>query len=122
MNLSVKELLTFVPSGADFQRTLAFYKALGFTADFESAELTLLRLGSCRFFLQNLVNAEMQNNFMMDLEVENLDDWWTHLQALELPIKFPGTRLRAPEIYPWGKREIHLIGPDGVLWHIATRA
>ena len=26
-----------------------------------------------------------------------------------------------PRDYPWGKREIHLIGPDGVLLHIAVR-
>jgi uncharacterized glyoxalase superfamily protein PhnB len=28
--------------------------------------------------------------------------------------------MKSPQDYPWGKREIHLIGPDGVLWHIAT--
>lgn len=122
LNLAVKAIEAFVPSGPDYGRTLSFYKDLGFATDFESDELSVLRLGTCRFFLQNFANLEMQKNFMMNLEVENLDDWWTHLQALDLLVRYPGTRLKAPETYPWGKREIHLIGPDGVLWHIATRA
>ena len=61
----------------------------------------------------------MQSNFMMNLEVEDLDAWWRKIEAARLTEKYPGTRAIPPKDYPWGKREIHLIGPDGVLWHIA---
>ena len=57
---------------------------------------------------------------MMVLEVENLDDWWKHLQSLNLHEKYDGVKLRAPENYSWGNREIHLIDPCEVLWHISV--
>lgn len=119
-NLKVKELMTFVPSGSDYQNEIRFYEALGFTVVWKSDELAILKVGNLRFFLQNIENKEMQNNFMMDLEVENLDHWWKKIEGLHLPSKFPGTKAKAPENYPWGKREIHLITPAGVLWHIAV--
>lgn len=121
MNLNVKEMMTFVPSGKDYKNTLAYYKDLGFTADYEADELSIMRIGSFRFFLQNFANAEMQSNFMMNIDVEDLDAWWHRIQESGVKEKYPGTRAIAPKDYPWGKREIHLIGPDGVLWHIAVR-
>jgi uncharacterized glyoxalase superfamily protein PhnB len=122
LDLRAKEIMTFVPAGKDFRITLEFYKDLGFDADWESEDLAILRKDNCRFFLQKLDNEEMRNNFMMNLEVENLDDWWKKIQATGVQEKYPGTRLVPPKDYPWGKREIHLIGPDGVLWHIAASA
>ncbi len=37
--------------------------------------------------------------------------------ALDLPSKYPGVRTKAPTDYTWG-REVHLIDPGGVCWHI----
>jgi hypothetical protein len=63
-NLKAKEILAFVPSGKDFPSTLQFYRDLGFDVDWESEDLAILRKDSCRFFLQNFANEEMQKNFM----------------------------------------------------------
>lgn len=120
-NLKVKEIMAFVPSGKNFPLTLQFYRDLGFEVDWESEDLAILRKDSCRFFLQKFENEEMQKNFMMNLEVEDVDAWWQKIQASGLKEKYEGVRMKPPQDYPWGKREIHLIGPDGVLWHIATR-
>ena len=60
---------------------------------------------------------------IVDLEKINADfycDWWRHLERMELPKKYEGVKLKAPEIYPWGNREIHLIDPCEVLWHISV--
>ncbi|MDB5104807.1 MAG: Glyoxalase/bleomycin resistance protein/dioxygenase [Fibrobacteres bacterium] len=121
LNLKVKEMMTFVPSGSDFPLALEFYRDLGFEVDWESDELALVRIETFRFFLQKLENKEMQGNFMMNLEVENVEDWWTKIESLRLQDKYKGIRLKAPQVYPWGKKEIHLIDPAGVLWHIAIR-
>jgi uncharacterized glyoxalase superfamily protein PhnB len=121
MDPAAKEIMAFVPSGPDYRLTLQFYQDLGFTADWVSDDLAVLRKDACRFFLQNFANQEMQSNFMMNLEVEDLDAWWAKIQSAGLMEKYPGTRAKPPQDYPWGKREIHLIGPDGVLWHIAVR-
>lgn len=116
----VKESMTFVPSGKEYGKEIEFYEDLGFHADWKSEDLALLRIGSFRFFLQKFENQEMQNNFMMNLEVENLDDWWSRIEGLNLADRYKGVRMKAPQDYPWGKREIHLISPAGVLWHIAV--
>jgi len=57
---------------------------------------------------------------MMTLEVEDLDAWWEKLSVLELEKKYTEVKLKAPENYPRGKREIHLIDPSNVLWHISV--
>jgi len=120
LNLKAKEILTIFPSVTDFDAAIAFYKEIGFELDWRSDSMAVIRRGTCKFLLQNSSNNWIDGNFMMVLEVENLDDWWTHLESLELTEKYPGVRLRAPEDYPWGKREIHLIDPCGVLWHISV--
>ena len=121
-NLKAKEILTFIPSVVDFQTAKAFYLEIGFEIDHEDDSLAIFRMDACRFFLQNNSNNWIEGNFMMVLNVEDLDAWWSHLDSLNLPQRYKGVRLRAPEIYPWGNREIHLIDPCGVLWHIAVPA
>jgi uncharacterized glyoxalase superfamily protein PhnB len=119
LNLKAREILTFIPSVIDFQTAKSFYIELGFAVDFEDGSLAILRKDSCSFFLQDNSNNWIEGNFMMVLNVEDLDAWWEHLQRLDLESRYNGVKLRAPELYPWGNREIHLIDPCGVLWHIA---
>ena len=122
LNLKANEILTFIPSVVDFQTAKKFYVEIGFEVDYEDDSLAILRKDQCRFFLQNNQNNWTRDNFMMVLNVEDLDAWWTHLQVLNLEARYEGVKLRAPEVYPWGYREIHLIDPCGVLWHIGVPA
>lgn len=122
LNLKADEILTFIPSVIDFQIAKKFYIEIGFDVDYEDDSLAILRKDRCRFFLQNNSNNWIDGNFMMVLHVEDLDAWWDHLEGLNLAVRYPNVRLRAPEVYPWGNREIHLIDPCGVLWHIAVPA
>jgi hypothetical protein len=121
LNLAVKEIMTFVPSGSKYDACLGFYQDLGFSVDWKSDDLAILRIDRFRFFLQKFENMEMQSNFMMNLEVENVEDWWIKIEELNLSERYEGVRVKAPQVYPWGKKEIHLIDPAGVLWHIAIR-
>ena len=120
LNLKAKEILTIFPSVTDFDTAIGFYQEIGFEVDWRSDSIAVIRKDSCKFLLQNSSNNWIDGNFMMVLEVEDLDDWWAHLESLKLTEKYPSVRLRAPEDYPWGKREIHLIDPCGVLWHISV--
>lgn len=112
--------MTFVPSGADYELAIAFYRDLGFETQWRSEDLAVMRNGGCRFYLQRILNEELQRNFMMFLEVDDLDAWWQRIEIAALVARYPGVAARPPELYPWGKREIHLIDPAGVLWHIAA--
>src|SRR5439155_1026832 len=116
LNLEVKEIRAFIPSGKGYEQAIQFYLDIGFELDWKSESISIIRKNTCRFFLQNYPNDWIQNNFMMALEVENLDDWWIKLSGLDLEKRYAGVRLKAPQNYPWGKREIHLIDPCGVLW------
>ena len=119
-NLKAREIMTFIPSVIDYETAIRFYLEIGFAVDFRSDSIAVLNIDGCRFFLQNNSNNWIENNFMMLLEVEDLDDWWTRLDGLNLTERYKGVSLRPPEVYPWGNREIHLIDPCGVLWHISA--
>ena len=58
---------------------------------------------------------------MFHLMVEDLDAWWQWIQEKDLCHRYEGVKAKAPQDYPWGLREIHLIDPSGVLWHIAQK-
>ena len=119
-NLTVKEILTFIPSGPYYDQAIRFYQEIGFQIDWKSDTESILNKDGLRFILQNLSDNWGKGNFMMVLEVEDLDDWWDMLTGRDLESKYPGVKLKPPMDYPWGKREIHLIDPCNVLWHIST--
>ena len=80
-DLRIKEIMPFVPSGKDFALALRFFQDLGFAIAWKSDELAILTKDACRFFLQNFHNQDFQDNFMMNIDVANLDDWWKHIEA-----------------------------------------
>src|SRR5437868_11980586 len=93
-NLRAKEILTFIPSVIDFQTAKQFYVDIGFEVAYEDDSLAILRKDACRFFLQNNSNNWIEGNFMMVLNVEDLDAWWEHLQGLDLETRYLGVKLR----------------------------
>ena len=117
MNAQATTLYPFVPSGPDFQTALAFFAELGFQKQWEQNGLAGLRFGAAYFLLQNINVKAWQENQMITFEVTDLDAYWSELNAKNLPGKFAGVKLRAPEQFPWG-REMHLIDPGGVCWHV----
>jgi len=73
------------------------------------------------FILQRHYQEGWAGNFMMQLMVDDLDAWWTHIQGLDLPGKFGVQPPKAPLTQPWGLRVAYVYDPSGVLWHIAQR-
>jgi uncharacterized glyoxalase superfamily protein PhnB len=53
--------------------------------------------------------------------VDDLDAWWAHIEALDLPARFDVKPPKPPAAQPWGLRVAYLFDPAGVLWHIAQR-
>lgn len=110
-------LYPFVPSGPHFARSLEFFAALGFEKQWEHDGLAGLRFGGAYFLLQEIDVPEWQNNQMITFEVADLDVYWEELEAIDLPGAFAGVHVRPPTQFPWG-REIHIIDPGGVCWHV----
>lgn len=112
-----KAVYPFVPSGPDFGRAMAFFAELGFEALWQNDGIAGLKFGSAYFMLQDINVPEWQSNQMLVLAVDDLDLYWREIDALDLPGKYPGVRIKPPTEYPWG-REVHVIDPAGVCWHI----
>ena len=109
----------FVPA-KDFELSKAFYEELGFEKLLDG-DVAIFRIGSSGFILRPRYEKEWAANFMMQLMVDDLDAWWTHIQALDLPAKFKVQTPRPPAMQPWGLRIVYVFDPSGVLWHIAER-
>lgn len=109
----------FLPA-KDFDLSKRFYEALGFEILLD-AEVAIFGVGASSFILQRYYQREWAENFMMQLMVDNLDDWWTHIQTLDLPTKFNVPSPKPPKTQPWGLRIAYVVDPSGVLWHVAER-
>ena len=118
--MTITALKPFIPSGPDFAAARGFFVDLGFEVAWEVAGLAELRLGAAAFLLQDFHNQTMQENLMMYVEVDDLDAWWRHLQDSGVTARYPGVRAKEPTLFPWGRREVHLIDPAGVCWHFAA--
>lgn len=115
--VQVTGLHPFVPSGPRFAESIAFFGELGFVLEWQHEGIAALRFGGAFFLLQDIDIPEWQKNQMHVLEVTDLDAYWKWLEAKDLPGRFTGVKVRPPSEFPWG-REIHLIDPAGVCWHI----
>jgi uncharacterized glyoxalase superfamily protein PhnB len=109
----------FLPS-RDFDVSKRFYKTLGFQILLDS-EVAIFEMGSGGFILQRYYHKDWAENCMMQLMVDDLDGWWSHISKLDLPGQFGVPPPRAPAMQPWGLRVAFLTDPCGVLWHIAQR-
>jgi hypothetical protein len=121
MKTRATRLYPFVPSGPHFARSLEFFAALGFDKLWQDDGLAGLRFGGAYFLLQDIDVPQWQKNQMIIFEVTDLDVYWSELEAKDLASSFPGVNLRPPTEFPWG-REIHIIDPGGVCWHVRQAA
>ncbi len=120
MQTTASTLYPFVPSGANFDRSLEFFAALGFEQVWRQDKLAALRFGGAFFLLQDIDVPEWQKNQMIVFEVGDLDQYWSEIEAKHLDAAFAGAKLKPPTEFPWG-REVHIIDPGGVCWHVRER-
>ena len=109
----------FLPA-KDFDLSKRFYEALGFTKVLDG-DVAIFQIGASSFILQNYFQEEWAGNFMMQLMVDDLDAWWTHIVSLDLPAHFGVPAPKPPAMQPWGLRIAYVIDPSGILWHVAQR-
>lgn len=109
----------FLPT-KDFDISKRFYEALGFKKAFDG-DVAIFDSGSGGFILQRHFHEDWAANSMMQLVVDDLDAWWSHIVSLDLAKHFGVSCPKAPAIQPWGLRIAYVVDPAGVLWHIAQR-
>ena len=113
-------LRPFVPA-KDYDISIAFYEALGFTAAYRDSEVTILKLGEFGFILQNFYVEEFAKNSMVQLLVSNLDAVWAEFAPARLTAQFPVKEPIPPAMQHWGLRVGFIFDPAGVLWHVAEQ-
>jgi catechol 2,3-dioxygenase-like lactoylglutathione lyase family enzyme len=109
----------FLPA-KDLAVSKAFYQALGFETLLDG-EVAIFGIGSSAFILQRGYQQAWAENCMMQLMVDDLDAWWAHIQALDLPAAFGVQAPKPPAMQPWGRRVAYIYDPCGVLWHVCQR-
>jgi catechol 2,3-dioxygenase-like lactoylglutathione lyase family enzyme len=117
-SLATVEIKAFVPA-LNLERSLQFYRDLGFSVPWQSESMAYLHAGHCSFLLQQFGEREFAENFMMHLLVEDVDAWWQHVIDQDLPGRY-GVLAHPPEDRPWMIRDFCLGDPSGVLWRIGT--
>ena len=109
---------TFLPA-RDLAVSRRFYKDLGFEEIWGDDSACGMQLDGCGIILQQFYVKDHAENFMMSLNVEDVDAWWRHIESAGLKEKYSLGMARPPEMQPWGFRVLYLTDPSGVLWHIA---
>jgi len=109
----------FLPA-KDFETSKAFYQALGFETLLDG-QVAIFGVGASAFILQRGYQQAWAENCMMQLMVDDLDAWWAHIQALDLPGRFGVQTPKPPAMQPWGLRVAYVYDPCGVLWHVCQR-
>ncbi len=116
--LQVSRLQTFVGT-KEFEVSRDFYRALGWTVNWEQDALAELSLHGCTFYLQRYYQKEWCNNSMLHLTVEDAQAWYEHIQNLLKERSFGAARVKAPKKESHGALVTYMWDPSGVLWHLS---
>jgi catechol 2,3-dioxygenase-like lactoylglutathione lyase family enzyme len=117
--MGTERLRPFVPA-LDFDLSKRFYEALGFEKVLDGV-VAIFNAASGGFILQRYYQKDWAENSMLQLMVDDLDAWWAHIEALDLPARFGVQPPKPPAAQPWGLRIAYVFDPSGVLWHVAQR-
>ena len=105
----------------DYNLSRSFYQHLGFKEIVLNDAMCLFSKGPIGFYLQKAYVKDWVDNTMIFLEVDDVEDYWNNLVALDLPVKFPGAKLLPIRHLDWGS-ECFVHDPSGNLWHIGQFA
>ncbi|MDB5670350.1 MAG: glyoxalase [Alphaproteobacteria bacterium] len=117
--MALESARPFLPA-RDLAASANFYEALGFRKLLDG-DVVIFAVGAGGFILQNRFVQEWAENCMMQLMVDDLDAWWSRIEALDLPSRFSVQTPQPPALQPWGLRVAYLFDPAGVLWHVSER-
>ena len=105
----------FVPSGNNFEGTKQFFQELGFAVSWDAGDYVGFERDGCKFILQDYSNEEFAQNLMMNIKVDNAEEFWKFVTDKKLPERF-GIKVAKPKQQPYGK-EVNVIDIAGVCWH-----
>jgi catechol 2,3-dioxygenase-like lactoylglutathione lyase family enzyme len=115
MNQKVLSIRPFI-GATDFEISRNFYRDLGFEESILSYNMSYFKTQGLGFYLQDAYVKDWIDNSMIFLEVEDVEQYWSELLALDLTTKYKNVKLTPIKKYDWGS-ECFLHDPSGILWH-----
>jgi predicted enzyme related to lactoylglutathione lyase len=109
----------FLPT-KDMEASKRFYQALGFEMTLD-CDVVIFRAGNGGFILQRHYDENWAGNCLMQMMVDDLDSWWSQIEAMDLSGRFGVSPPKPPAMQPWGLRVAYIVDPAGALWHVAQR-
>ena len=113
--MKMLSLEPFVPSGKNFEGSRQFFVELGFKINWDAGSYIGFEKDGCKFILQQYDNKEFAENFMVNVRIDNAEEFYQFVVDKKLPEKF-GIRISRPIQQPYGK-EVNIIDTSGVCWH-----
>lgn len=115
----ITDFKPFVPSN-DYEVSKAFYECIGFKVNWDAGEVCEIDTNfGFRFLLLPQNHNNYAHSLMLHFMVDSAQAWYDHLVLLDLPSKFTGSKVAAPELQPWGLLITYVWDPAGVLLHFA---
>jgi hypothetical protein len=108
-------LQPFVPSGSDFTGSKQLFVDLGFTIKWDAGDYIGFEKDGCNFILQKYNNKDFAENFMVNVQVTDVEQFLQQIKDNQLTSKYK-IRVSEPSMQPYGK-EVNLIDLAGVCWH-----
>ena len=116
MEHQAKSIRPFI-GAKNFEESRNFYQDWGFEETVLSYNMSVFKTDCIAFYLQDAYVQDWIDNTMLFLEVEDVEQYWHKLVALNLTEKYKNTRISPIKMYDWGK-ECFVHDPSGILWHI----
>ncbi|MBL7700236.1 MAG: glyoxalase [Chitinophagaceae bacterium] len=120
MQHRAKSIRPFI-GAKNFEVSRNFYRDLGFTETVLFPAMSVFKTDGIAFYLQDADVKDWIDNTMVFVEVENVEQHYKDLSALQLPDKYEGVRLTPVRNFDWGS-ECYLHDPSGILWHFGEFA
>lgn len=115
MNHQTQSIRPFI-GARNYEESRIFYRDLGCDEVVLSPSMSLFRMGSVAFYLQDAYIKDWITNTMVFIEVDDANRYYNQFLVLDLPSKYPGAKLTPVRTEHWG-RECFLHDPSGILWH-----
>lgn len=115
MKQTIKSIRPFI-GAKNFEESRSFYRDIGFEEVVLSHNFSVFKKQEIAFYLQDYYAKEWIENSMVFIEVENTEEYYDEMLALNLAQKYATAKLLPIKTMDWGK-EFFLHDPSGILWH-----
>ena len=115
---AASDVKVFIPA-RDFEESLRFYEALGWTRNWRHDGLAEIELAGVRLYLQDFYVPAWAENTMIYVVVDDARAWFDQASAVADGFPDEPVRVAPPKHEDYGALVTYVWDPSGVLLHCA---